>query len=88
MLGAVKGIDGIYRFKNPNYDPAKDTDLQELKADLGFGNKSDYEFLKWCAENANAFNSAVGKPTAGDAWTRYGIFGDSSIVEAPYKRGL
>lgn len=41
------------------------------------------EYLKWCAENANMMNRNFGKPTAGDAWTRHGVYGDSAIVVNP-----
>lgn len=86
MYGAERGEDGIYRFRNPNYVPSGDKSLQQAKVDLGFGNATDYEFLKWCAENANRLNSSLGKPTAGNAWTRHGIYGDSVIVQAPFKK--
>ena len=39
-----------------------------------------------CAKFANRFSSAVGKPTAGDAWTSTGIFGDSLIYGDEGKR--
>lgn len=49
-------------------------------------NKSEQdnrEYLKWCAENANLMNRNFKKPTAGNAWTRHGIYGDSAIVVNP-----
>ena len=46
----------------------------------------DEEYYQWCAENANKINSYYGKPTMGHAWTRHGVYGDSSIVVAPYKK--
>lgn len=85
MYGAVKGKDGVYRFRNPNYI-AGDKELQEVKSAFGLEEASDNEFLKWCAENANMLNSALGKPTAGDAWTRHGIYGDSLILQSPAKK--
>ena len=39
--------------------------------------------VKQCAKFGNHFNSMVGKPTAGDAWTTKGIYGDSVIYKAP-----
>ena len=46
--------------------------------------------LSGCAANANRINQMLGKPTAGNAWTRHGIYGDSAIVVNPNvtKKGL
>lgn len=85
MYGAEKGKDGVYRFRNPNYIPG-DKDIQELKSLFGLEKASDNEFLKWCAENANRVNSALRKPTAGNAWDRHGIYGDSLIIQSPVKK--
>lgn len=40
--------------------------------------------VKQCAKFANKYSSAIGRPTAGDAWTTRGIFGDSIL----YNRSL
>lgn len=38
------------------------------------------EYEKACAKMANIMNQGLHKPTAGDAWTRGGIYGDSMLV--------
>lgn len=40
--------------------------------------------VKQCAKFANKYSSIIGRPTAGDAWTTRGIFGDSIL----YNRSL
>ena len=66
----VKDEDG-YHYRNPYYHT--NTPNQN----------NDAEFTRWCAENANLFNRAIHKNTAGDAWTRHGIYGDSALVVRP-----
>lgn len=39
----------------------------------------DSNLIKQCAKFANMYSRAVGRPTAGDAWTTRGIFGDSIL---------
>lgn len=46
---------------------------------------SDSNVLHGCARNANLINRYYNKPTAGHAWTRHGIYGDSAILVNPDK---
>lgn len=41
------------------------------------------DIVKQCAKFANRYSQAVGRPTAGDAWTTRGIFGDSVLYNNP-----
>ena len=85
MYGAVKGEDGVYRFRDPNHVDVKNaSNLEELRKELGFS--TNREFLTWCAENANRLNSSLDLPTSGNAWTRHGIYGDSVIIQSPNKK--
>lgn len=88
MLGLVKDPDnGHYYTRNPNYNPKStqaDRDLDEWNQFLGKkANNTVRKYLTWCAENSNPLNGMMGRPTAGDAWTRHGIYGDSVIVVNP-----
>ena len=77
MMG-FKNINGKYKYPKKNkISNGTNIDKQNI---------TEEEYLQWCAENANVINSYYGKPTAGDAWTRHGIYGDSAIVVAPYKK--
>jgi len=40
------------------------------------------EFVDNCAEAANLFDSRLGMPTTGNAWTRQGLYGDSLVYGA------
>ena len=45
--------------------------------------------VRECAKFANHFNAMIGKPTAGDAWTTKGIYGDSLIYgDTPSRSSL
>lgn len=61
---------------------------RSVLGDIGLTSNSDgtwryYDkygnLIKQCAKFANMYSQAVGRPTAGDAWTTKGIFGDSVL---------
>lgn len=88
MLGLVKDPDnGHYYTRNPHYNPKTtqaDIDENEWNEFIGKGSDNTVKkYLAWCAENSNPINGMMGRPTAGDAWTRHGIYGDSIILVNP-----
>lgn len=70
-------------FENPNYKAPDDEDIAEILDFVGEGSESWSRKLRGCSKNANKINSYYRRPTAGHAWTRHGIYGDSVIVVNP-----
>ena len=83
MLGLHrrKGTKTQYYYDNPYYLDFKHS-LQQIH---NAGQTRRSKILKQCAANANMLNRMLKKPTAGNAWTRHGVYGDSDIVVNPYK---
>ena len=87
-LGLTKTIkDGKPHYFYPNPQFEKEDDDAETWYDFIGDEEKSLKYkkeLQGCAANANRINSMLKMPTAGHAWTRHGIYGDSDIVVNPY----
>lgn len=83
MVKTTKDGQPHYYYPNPEFKQDIDSLKEELLDFIGEDTKKYKRELQGCAANANLVNRYFRKPTAGDAWTRHGIFGDSDIVVNP-----